>query len=75
MSHYSSIKTACSEFLGIKKPLWHHPNLESTHMKRRLTTWLMRTLCYLSYKTCWRFWSGSVYWSSFQRWQQYRDSL
>jgi len=44
-------------------------------MKRRLTTWLMRTLCYLSYKTCWRFWSGSVYWSSFQRWQQYRDSL
>ena len=41
-SHYCSIKTAWSESFGMKKPLWHHANLESAHMKLRLTTRLMR---------------------------------
>jgi len=27
MSHYDSIETAWSESFGMKKPLWHHPNL------------------------------------------------
>jgi len=48
MSHYSSIKTAWSESFGMQTPLWHHPNLEIAHMKHQLTTWLMRTVCYLS---------------------------
>jgi len=70
MSHYYSIKTAWSESFGMQKPLWHRPNLESTQIKLRLTTCLMRIVCYQSYETCWRFWSASVCWNSFQRWQQ-----
>jgi len=49
MSHHSSITPAWSEYFDMQKPLWHHPNLEIAHMKLRLTTWLMRTVCYLSY--------------------------
>ena len=52
MSHNSSIKTAWSESFGMQTPLLHHPNLEIAHMKHQLTTWLMRTVCYLSYETC-----------------------
>ena len=54
---------------------WPLPNLESAHIKFRMTTWLMRIVCYLSYETCWRFWSASVCWNSFQRWQQYWGRL
>jgi len=52
MSHYSSIKTAWSESFGMQTLLCHHPNLEIAHMKLHLTTWLTRTVCYLSYETC-----------------------
>jgi len=52
MSHYSSIKTAWNGSFGMQKTLWHHANLESVHMKFRLTTWPMRIVCYLSYETC-----------------------
>jgi len=30
MLDYSSIKTSWSESFGMKKPVWHHQNLEST---------------------------------------------
>jgi len=44
--HYRSIKTALSEPFGMQSLLRHHPNLESTHMKLRLTTWLMM-ICHM----------------------------
>jgi len=37
--------------------------IKSAHMKLRLTTWPMKTVFYLSYDTCWRFWSASVSWN------------
>jgi len=54
---------------------WHLSNLKSAHMKFPWTTWLMRIVGYLSYETCWRFWSASVCWNAFQHWQQYWGSL
>jgi len=56
----------------LERVFWHEKafmtssNLESAHMKFQLTKWLMRIVCYLSYETCGRFWSGSVCWNSFQ---------
>jgi len=71
MSRYSSIEIARSESFGMQS-LYDiiQVYIESAHMKLRLTTWPMRTAFFLSYETCWRFWSAPVSWNSFQRWQQ-----
>jgi len=71
MSHYNTIETAWSESFGMKKTLWHHPNLrrERTHEVSIDNMAYEDSLLSVIWDLL-KIWSAPVSWNSFQRWQQ-----